>query len=79
MNKMTKNGIVFEYDIDLSTEIHVSDVDMTIIMGNLLDNAIEVCLDVEEKRRYINLDIACGYGLNNIRKIVEKYNGHFTD
>jgi signal transduction histidine kinase len=111
MNKMKKNGIVFEYDIDLSTEIHVSDVDMTIIMGNLLDNAIEACLDVEEKRRYINLDIACGYGkidiliknsidgkvdiasnhlqtikkdkenhgygLNNIRKIVEKYNGYF--
>jgi len=48
MNKMTKNSIVFEYDIDLPTEIHVSDVDMTIIMGNLLDNAIEAYLDVNK-------------------------------
>ncbi len=110
---MTKNGIVFEYDINLPTEIHVSDVDMTIIMGNLLDNAIEACLDVKDKSRYINLEISCGYGkidiliknsidgkveivnshlhtikkdkenhehgLNNIRKIVEKYNGHFKN
>ncbi len=111
MNKMKKNSIVFEYDIDLPAEIHVSDVDMTIIIGNLLDNAIEACLNIEVGNRYIDLDIDSGYGkidiliknsidgkveivnshlhtikkdkenhgygLNNIKKIVEKYNGHF--
>lgn len=110
-NRMEKSDIEFTCNIDLKPELHVSDVDMTIILGNLLDNAIEACLDVEDKSRYINLDIACGYGridimmknssngtieiidnhiqsgkkdrdnhgygLDNIKKTVKKYNGYF--
>lgn len=108
---MEKSGIEFICNIDLKPELHVTDVDMTIIMGNLLDNAIEACLNVEDKSRYINLDIVCGYGridimmknssndkmeiinnhiqsgkkdkdnhgygLDNIKKTVGKYNGYF--
>ncbi len=111
ISRMEKNDIEFACNIDLQPELHVSDVDMTIIMGNLLDNAIEACLNVEDKSRYIDIDIVCGYGridimmknssngnieiinnhiqsgkkdkdnhgygLDNIRKTVEKYNGYF--
>ncbi len=109
--RLDNGGIDFDCYVDLPTELRVSDVDMTIIMGNLLDNAIEACLGVDDKR-YIDLDIDYGYGrinivmknsfngkdkivdnhvqtskedkefhgygLRNIKKTVEKYNGSFT-
>lgn len=109
--RMDNEKIDFDCYVDLPTELHVSDVDMTIIMGNLLDNAIEACLGVDDKR-YIDLDIDYGYGrinivmknsfngkakivdnhvqtskedkdfhgygLRNIKKAAEKYDGSFT-
>lgn len=111
LGRMDDGRIKFDYNIDLQEAMHVSDVDMTIIIGNLLDNAMEACLNVIDKRRYINLNIGYGYGgidivmknsfdgkvgitnnhvdtikadkenhgygLNNIKKTVEKYGGEF--
>lgn len=66
IGKMEKSNIEFNYDIDLPKETQVSDIDMSIIMGNLLDNAIEACLSVEEGKRYIDLDITYGLGTIDI-------------
>lgn len=66
VGKMEKNNIEFTYDIDLPRETNVSDVDMSIIMGNLLDNAIEACLRLEEGKRYIDLEIRYGMGTIDI-------------
>lgn len=111
IKKIEKNSIKFYYNIELPEKIHVFDVDMTIIVGNLLDNAIEACKNIDSVNRYINMDIKYGYGkvyiimknsspneinivnnhidttktnkekhgygLENIRKTIEKYNGYF--
>jgi hypothetical protein len=94
--------------------LNIEAADIVIIIGNLLDNALDAVSKVEEK--FIKLDIECsreslfihientfdgvvkyaeeadgkgkqiitkktggehGHGLKNIRKSVEKYNGHF--
>lgn len=37
--------------------LHISDVDLCIIIGNLLDNAIESCMRYDEEKRFIRLYI----------------------
>ncbi|WP_425449766.1 sensor histidine kinase [Dethiothermospora halolimnae] len=105
------NGIKVNTQIDLPPNIHIEDIDLSIIIGNTIDNAIEACKKVTEEP-YINIEIYPirqniiikvinpkhsdyrieenmkqdkfttkedkenhGYGLSNIRYIVEKYNG----
>jgi signal transduction histidine kinase len=62
MDKMENNNINFQHDITLPEKLHVSDVDLSIIIGNLLDNAVEACQKIEKEERYINLRISYGYG-----------------
>jgi sensor histidine kinase regulating citrate/malate metabolism len=62
MDKMENNNINFQHDITLPEKLHVSDVDLSIIIGNLLDNAVEACEKIEKEERYINLRISYGYG-----------------
>jgi sensor histidine kinase regulating citrate/malate metabolism len=59
---MENNNINFQHDITLPEKLHVSDVDLSIIIGNLLDNAVEACQKIEKEERYINLRISYGYG-----------------
>jgi sensor histidine kinase regulating citrate/malate metabolism len=42
-----EKGIAFQYRLDYD-EIHIDPVDLTILIGNLLDNAIEACMKLEE-------------------------------
>lgn len=43
---------------ELPEEIIITDIDMCVILGNLLDNAIEACLKIEEDKRFIRIYIA---------------------
>lgn len=43
------------WNIDLPDTVPVSDVDLCTILGNLLENAIQGCMDVPEMERFINL------------------------
>ncbi len=43
---------------ELPEEIVIADIDMCVILGNLLDNAIEACLKIEEGKRFIRIYIA---------------------
>lgn len=64
-NVAFKHNIKIELDIDLPEEISCDSVDLSIILGNLLDNAIEACQIVEEDMRKIKLSIyAYGEELN---------------
>ncbi len=43
---------------ELPEEIVITDIDMCVILGNLLDNAVEACMKIEENRRFIRIYIA---------------------
>ncbi|EJU21081.1 GHKL domain protein [Peptoanaerobacter stomatis] len=106
LNLAENEKIRFITDISISTGLHISSYDMTIILGNILDNAIEASKKVDEVERKIILKIKeenskfiiyiqnkfngnlknnyestkdnekeHGYGIKNIKKVVEKNNG----
>ena len=102
-------GIEFETKIQIPQKISIDPIDMCIIFGNALDNAIEACERVNDTEKKINLAIICqdeklfckientaqkpanklfksskadkknhGYGLENIKKALAKYNSEPT-
>jgi len=52
-----KEGIEFKTNIVVPYNLPCEDADICIILGNILDNAIEAATLVEEGKRYINLNI----------------------
>lgn len=51
-----EEGIVFDANVFLPAELPFRGGHLTIVFGNLLDNAIEACREMEEGKRYITLD-----------------------
>lgn len=43
---------------ELPPELAVSDIDLCVILGNLLDNAIEACEKIEENKRFLRIYMA---------------------
>ena len=56
-SEIKDNNINFEYSIQLPSELSVSDVDLTSILSNALENAIIAVLPLEEHKRFIKLDL----------------------
>ena len=56
---MDSKNIVFEHMIQVPDEIHVDDIDLTGILGNALDNAIEACSEtnIMEINLYMNYEM----------------------
>lgn len=54
---MREKNIEFSNSIYLSEKNYIDTVDLCVLLGNLLDNAIEANGDVNIKDKYINLDI----------------------
>ncbi|WP_193708237.1 sensor histidine kinase [Alkalibaculum sporogenes] len=52
-----KDNIKLDIDLRLNTEIKIKDTDLTILLGNILDNAIEACNSVDIQNRKISLKI----------------------
>lgn len=52
-------GIDFEYDLRIeAAKVPVSDYDLSIILGNLLDNALNACNEADsDKKRFIKLNV----------------------
>jgi len=50
-------GVQVVADVNVAVELTTSEVDLCIILGNLLDNAIEACMSLEEKDRLIRVYI----------------------
>lgn len=97
-------GIVFEYDVNIPPILSITTVDLYILLGNTLDNAIEACESLPEEQRYIHLRFGTfheilflriknpyaedypkrskgknhGYGLQNVQRCVNKYEGHMA-
>lgn len=52
-----KEGIYLETHIDLPSNLMIPDLDLCIVFGNLLENALEACRFVKtDKNRFINVD-----------------------
>ena len=77
MKIVKEKGIRINLDIDLSSEIKISNLDICIILGNLLDNSIEAC-DLIDKYKYIDLKMISE---NNrlIIKISNSTNGYVNE
>ena len=115
LNQKTKDAKEKETDMQIETEVFAtlpfSDREIISLFGNVLDNALEACERIQDKKRWIKIkikkknhllyieasnaikempvqnqkefvsvkedEILHGYGMKNIRDIVEQYNGMF--
>lgn len=55
--EMEKKDITYEIDTDMIGAVSVSERDLCVILGNLLDNAIEACEKLEKEQRKIRIKI----------------------
>ena len=54
--------IKVDWEIDMPEELKVTDVDICSIIGNILENAILACMEVEKKDRFIDFGIRAKKG-----------------
>lgn len=97
-------NIPFSFDVSVPQNLGISAVDLYVLLGNTLDNAIEACQSLPIEERYIRIQMRIyhnilfyqienpyaegypqrsrgknhGYGLQNVQKCVEKYDGHMS-
>ena len=70
-----KEQIAFSVDGGIGRDIGTSDVDLVCLLSNLLDNAIEACLQVEPEKRRINVKFTQRAGCLFIREENSKRSG----
>jgi len=72
-----EHNIKISLDLNMDYDIKVSDIDMCIILGNLLDNSIEACSNIEGDR-FIDLKIV-SQDTRLIIKISNNTNGNLDE
>lgn len=55
VSKAKGNGIQVDTEIEIPENIYFANGDMGILFGNLVDNAIEACMKLEQDERYISI------------------------
>lgn len=50
-----QNNIVFQADVQYSSDVGMSDTDVVVLFGNLLENAVDACIKQTERARFIRL------------------------
>ena len=103
--EITEDAVIpFDFDVSVPPNLGISAVDLYVLLGNTLDNAIEACQSLPAEDRYIRIQLRTyhnilfyqienpyaqnylqrsrgkshGYGLQNVRKCVEKHNGYMS-
>lgn len=56
-NTVKNNGIDFRYTLAIPKELPVSDIDLTSILSNAVENACHAVLPLEKEQRYMSLDM----------------------
>lgn len=58
IDEIKESCIKFDFNIKIPKDLNINSVDITIVLSNLLDNAIEACKrDSKTLNKYINLDL----------------------
>lgn len=57
LSLVLKKEIELNFKAEVPQALTVSDIDLCVILGNLIDNAVESCEQVEEDRRFLRLYI----------------------
>ena len=104
LGKAEENGIRFLFDVSVPQDLGVTAIDLYVILGNTLDNAIEAVIPLPEEKRYIRLQMRLhhellfvqienpyeesgmrqskgklhGFGLKNVGRCVDKYQGDLS-
>ena len=75
MSSARKNNIDFKADLNIPENINIDNLDLSIVIGNCIENAIEACNNIMEKsKKYINIKAEIkGYQL--VIKIINSFNG----
>jgi len=76
MSIAIKNGIDFNVDLNIPEDINIDKLDLSIVIGNCVKNAIDACENIiDEGKKYINIKAEIK-GFQLIVKIKNSFNGH---
>lgn len=83
-----REKVYMEAEVNLPEEMGIESIDLSIIMGNLLDNALEACKKVDNEHKYIEIDMGikssnliikiCNSKSNDVKVDFSNANGSFT-
>lgn len=75
MSIAMNNNIDFKIDLNIPEDISIDNLDLSIVMGNCIENAIEACNNIMDKsKKYININAEIK-GFQLIVKIKNSFNG----
>lgn len=57
INIAQNNNIVVKLDVQIPSELFITASDLYVIIGNTLDNAIDACVELEEDKRIVSLQL----------------------
>lgn len=79
-----ERGIRYETELSVPREFSVSDADLTVLFGNLLENASDGCMTMPEEKRFVRIQITIEKETTMVFCIanscggeIKKKNGHF--
>ena len=76
MNMAKTSSIPLEWEIDMPAELHVSDIDLCGILGNILENAIHACEKLPEADRFIDLILRYEAGVSLYIIVTNSFDGN---
>ena len=65
-DRCKKEGINIRFDIIINKELNIDNLDLCIVLGNLIDNAIEACEKINEKEFQRVIQVSARIYLNQI-------------
>lgn len=66
IEKAKKQNTVFQHEIFIPNRLNIDDMDLCVVLGNLLDNAIEACNRITDNSRIKRISFEMKYGNNYI-------------
>src|SRR5699024_10873185 len=74
LQEADRNNIKVQLELSIPSQLSVTSFDLLVILGNLLDNAINASCNIEERKRNINISIRFEKSMLII-KIKNQFNG----
>ena len=75
LEQVQNQGISLDFDVWVSDQLPIGAVDLYIIMGNTIDNAIDNPIPAKQGKKPGDVH---GYGIRNVKNCVAKYHGTTT-